>query len=166
MKTLALKLTVASFLLATGSCSAAGALSVEREVTIDNSPATVWKLVGNFNALDVWHPAVVKSELNGNGTRVGAQRRLTLDDGATRLEKLLSYSTAKRSYSYSILESALPVANYKATLTLTPAEEGRTLMKWSSTFDANGVSDEEATAIIGGLHDAGLAKVRANFKPQ
>lgn len=166
MKTRTLPLSVAGFLLATGTCFAAGALSVEREVTVDNSPATVWKLVGNFNALDVWHPAVVKSELNGNGTQVGAQRLLTLDDGATRLEKLLSYSATKRSYSYSILESALPVANYKATITLTPAEEGRTLMKWRSTFDANGVSDEQATTIIGGLHDAGMAKVRANFKQQ
>lgn len=165
MKMRTLPLTAAGFLLATGSCFAAGALSVEREVTIDNTPATVWKLVGPFNSLDVWHPAVVKSELKGNGTQVGAQRLLTLDDGATRLEKLLSYSAAQRSYSYSILESALPVANYKATLTLTPAEEGRTLMKWRATFDANGVRDEEATTIIGSLHDAGMAKVRANFKP-
>ena len=83
MNTLALKLTVASLLLATGSCFAAGALSVEREVTVDNSSATVWKLVGNFNSLDVWHPAIVKSELNGNGTKVGTRRLLTLSDGAT-----------------------------------------------------------------------------------
>ncbi|KQW66128.1 SRPBCC family protein [Methylibium sp. Root1272] len=166
MKIRTLPLSVAGFLLATGSCFAAGALSVEREVTIDNSPATVWKLVGNFNAIDVWHPSVLKSELKGQAGQAGARRLLTLDDGATRLEKLLSYSAAQRSYSYAIVESALPVANYKATLTLTPAEEGRTLMKWRATFDANGVSDEEATTIIGGLHDAGMAKVRANFKPQ
>lgn len=166
MKTLPLKLTVASLLLATGSCFAAGALSVEREVTVDNSSATVWKLVGNFNSLDVWHPAVVKSELNGNGTKVGARRLLTLGDGATILEKLLSYSAAKSSYSYSILKSPLPVANYKSTITLTPVDEGHTLMKWSSTFDANGVSDEQAATIIGGIYDAGMAKVVANFKKQ
>ncbi|QAZ38755.1 SRPBCC family protein [Methylibium sp. Pch-M] len=164
MKTRTLPLGLAGILLATGSCFAAGALSVEREVTIDNSPATVWKLVGNFNALDVWHPAVLESELQGKAGQVGARRRLTLDDGATRLEKLLSYSATQRSYSYAIVESALPVANYKATITLTPADEGRTLMTWRSTFDAKGVSDEQATTIIGGLQDAGMAKLRANFK--
>lgn len=164
MNTLALKLGVAGVLLATGSCFAAGALSVEREVTVDNVPATVWKLVGNFNALDVWLPAVVTSELKGNGTQAGAQRLLTLDDGATRREKLLSYSAAKRSYRYAIVESALPVTHYEATITLTPADEGRTLMTWRSTFDASGVSDEQATAIVGGLCDAGLAKLRANFR--
>jgi len=164
MKTRTFLLSVAGLLLAIGSCFAAGALSVDREVTIDTSPATVWKLVGNFNAIDIWHPAVLKSELQGQAGRAGARRLLTLEDGATRIEKLLSYSAAQRSYSYSILESGLPVANYKATLTLAPAEEGRTLMIWRATFDANGVSDEQATAIIGSLHDAGMAKVRANFR--
>lgn len=164
MKTRTLSLGLAGILLATGSCFAAGALSVEREVTIDNSPATVWKLVGNFNALDVWHPAVLESELQGKAGQAGARRRLTLDDGATRLEKLLSYSAAQRSYSYAIVESALPVANYKATITLTPAEEGRTRMTWRSTFDAKGVSAEQATTIIGALQDAGMAKLRANFR--
>ncbi|MFM9917271.1 MAG: SRPBCC family protein [Rhizobacter sp.] len=166
MKTPALKVTVASLLFAAGSCFAAGALSVSREVTVDNSTATVWKLVGNFNALDVWHPAVVKSELNGNGTKVGTRRLLTLGDGATILESLLNYSAPKTTYSYSIIKSPLPVANYKSTITLTPVDEGHTLMKWSSTFDANGVSDEQAATIIGGIYDAGMAKVVANFKKQ
>ncbi len=166
MKSLALKLTAVGLLFATGSCFAAGAISVTREVTVDNSTATVWKLVGNFNALDVWHPAVTSSSVNGNGTKVGTRRLLTLGDGATILEALTSYSAAKTSYSYSILKSPLPVANYKSTLTLTPVDEGHTLMKWSSTFDANGASDEQATAVIAGIYDAGLAKVVANFKKQ
>ncbi|HOX67275.1 MAG: SRPBCC family protein [Rhizobacter sp.] len=166
MKTLALKVTVASLLLATGSCFAAGALSVSREVTVDNSQATVWKLVGNFNALDVWHPAVIKSELKGSATKVGARRLLTLGDGATILESLLTYNAAKTTYSYSIVKSPLPIANYKATITLTPVDETHTLMQWSSTFDANGVSDEQASTIIGGIYDAGMAKVVANFKKQ
>ncbi len=165
MKTLALKLTVASVLLATGSCyAAAGALSVTREVTVDNSPATVWKLVGNFDSLDVWHPAVRFSALSGKGNKVGTRRLLTLADGATILETLLSYSATKTSYSYSIVKSPLPVKNYRATITLTPAADGYTTMKWTSTFDANGASDEQATEVIGGIYDGGLAKVVANFK--
>lgn len=166
MKTLTLKLVAASLMIATGSCFAAGALSVTREVTVDNSAATVWKLVGNFNALDVWHPAVVNSALNGTGTKVGSRRLLTLGDGATILEALTSYSAAKTSYSYSILKSPLPVSNYVSTLTLKPVDEGHTLMKWTSTFDANGVPDDKATEIIGGIYDAGMAKVVANFKKQ
>lgn len=164
MKTPALKLTVASLLLAAGTCFAAGALSVSREVTVDNSPATVWKLVGNFDSLDVWHPAVTSSSLNGSGTKVGTRRLLTLSDGATIVESLVSYSAAKMSYSYTIIKGPFPVANYRSTLTLTPTAEGHTLMTWTSTFDAKGVPDEKATEIIGGVYDSGMAKVVANFK--
>lgn len=166
MKTLFLKLAAASCLLSTGGCFAAGAVSVERKVTVDNSPTTVWKLMGNFNALDVWHPAIVKSELKGTGAGTGEWRLLTLENGATILEKLLSYSATEKSYSYLILKSPLPVANYQGSITLAPAEEGQTVVKWSSTFDAVGVSDEQAAKIIGGIYEAGLAKLAANFKPQ
>lgn len=164
MKKLAPSLTVVGLLLASSTCFAAGALSVSREVTVDNTPATVWKLVGNFNSLDVWHPAVKSSEINGKGTKVGTRRLLTLQDGATILEALRTYSDAKNSYSYAIVKSPLPVANYVSTITLTPAADGHTLMKWTSTFDANGVSDEQATEVIQGIYDSGMAKVVANFK--
>ena len=166
MNTMALKFTVAAALLAAGSSQAAGALSVTREVTVDSSPSTVWKLVGNFNALDVWHPAVTNSAMKGTGTQPGSTRVLTLGNGATILEKLVSYSAAKTSYSYAIVKSPLPVKNYVATITLVPLDDGKTQIKWTSTFDAAGVPDDQAREVIGGVYDGGLAKVVANFVRQ
>ncbi len=152
-------------LLLIASCSfAAGALSVEREATVDAAPDTVWKLVGNFNALDVWHPAVAKSTMKGAGTKAGATRELTLGNGAKINEKLTAYSAVKHSYSYAITASPLPVKNYLSTLTLSPAGEGKTLVKWSSTFDANGASDDEAKKVIEGVYDGGLARIGSTFK--
>lgn len=152
-------------LLMIATCSfAAGALTVEREATVDGSPDTVWKLVGNFNALDVWHPAIVSSTMKGAGTKAGALRFLTLGDGAKIEEKLTAYSGVKHSYSYSIVTGPLPVKNYLSTLTLSPAGEGKTLVKWSSTFDANGVSDDEAKKVIGGIYDGGLSRVGSTLK--
>ena len=123
----ALKFTIACALLVAGSSHAAGNLSVTREVIIDSTPATVWKLVGNFNALDVWHPAVSKSELNGAGTKVGTRRLLTLvDSKKTIIEQLTAYDAAKTSYSYTIVRGPLPVVNYNGTLTLNATPEGKT----------------------------------------
>ena len=151
-------------LLLAGAASAghAGELSVQREMTIDRAPATVWKMVGDFNALDVWHPAVARSTATGNAP--GATRLLTLGDGATISEKLLARDPAKYSYSYAILKSPLPVKNYKSTLQLSPTPDGKTLMRWSSTFEAAGADDAKAQEVIQGIYDAGLAKVVANFK--
>lgn len=164
----ALKLTVASALLVVGSSHAAGTLSVTREVTIDSTPATVWKLVGNFNALDVWHPAVSKSELNGASTKVGTRRMLTLADGKqTIIEQLTAYDTAKTSYSYTMVRSSLPVVNYNGTITLNATPDGKTLMKWTSTFDAaEGGNSASATQAVESLCDSGLAKLVNNFAKQ
>ena len=164
----ALKFAVASALLVVGSSHAAGNLSVTREVTIDSTPATVWKLVGNFNAMDVWHPAVSKSEVNGAGTKVGTRRTLTLADGKqTIIEQLSPYDAAKTSYSYTIVSGPLPVVNYSSSITLNTTPEGKTSLKWSSTFDAAAGADAAAaTKAVEGIYDSGLAKLVNNFARQ
>jgi mxaD protein len=154
--------TLAAALVLAASAAQAGELKVEREMTIDKAPATVWKMVGDFNALDVWHPAVASS--TATGSKPGATRLLTLGNGATISEKLLARDPARHSYSYAILKSPLPVKNYKSTLQLKPTADGKTLMTWSSTFEANGADDAKAQEVIQGIYDAGLAKVAANFK--
>ena len=72
----------------------------------------VWKLIGGFNALPDWHPAVAKSTLEDGG-RV---RKLDLVGGGSITERLESFDENEKTYSYSIVAGPLPVANYKATL--------------------------------------------------
>lgn len=153
----------ASLMLAAGSV-AAGNLAVSRQVVVDRPPATVWKLLGDFNALDVWLPPVVNSTFSGEATKPGAVRVLDLGNNVTVTEKLMAYSSANRSYSYAFLASPLPVNNYVATIELSAAPEGKTLIKWSSTFDAAGAPDDKAKEAIQGIYDAGLAKVAAIFR--
>jgi mxaD protein len=142
---------------------AAGNLAVSREITLDRSPATVWKLVGEFNSLDVWLPPVLGSSFTGAATQPGAVRQLDLGNNVGVTEKLLAYSAAQHSYSYAFLKSPLPVKNYVATIELTETADGKTLMKWRSTFDADGAPDDKAKEAILGIYDAGLAKVAAIF---
>ena len=158
----------ASLTLATGSF-AVGSLAVSREITVDRPPATVWKLMGEFNALDVWLPPVLSSARVGNtltsaASVPGAIRRLELGGNASVTEKLVAYSSAKHSYSYAFVESPLPVKNYVATIELKPTTDGKTLIKWHSTFDADGAPDDQAKQAIQGIYDAGLAKVATIFK--
>jgi hypothetical protein len=40
---------------------------------------------------------------------------------------------------------------------------GRTLIRWHSTFDAAGVPDDQAKQAILGIYDAGLARVALIF---
>ena len=154
----------ALILLAAGSGFAAGGLSVTREATLDAAPATAWKLIGNFNGLDAWHPAVAGSTGKGSGTAAGSTRALALVGGGTVDEKLTAYSAAKRSLTYTIMKSPLPVKNYVSTMTVSPTAGGKSLIKWSATFDANGADDAKAKEVIGGIYNAGLGKATAIFK--
>jgi mxaD protein len=151
----------ATFLLATSAHG--GSLSVSREITVDRTPATVWKLLGEFNALDVWLPPVQSSASTGVPTRPGAIRVLDLGNNARVTEKLLAYDGAKRSYSYAFVKSPLPVKEYVATIELREAPDGRTLVRWHSTFDAAGVPDDQAKQAILGIYEAGLARVALIF---
>ena len=44
------------------------------------------------------------------------------------------------------------------------AAGNRTLVKWSSTFDADGAPDEQAKQAILGIYDAGLRRLEAIFR--
>ena len=152
----------ATLLLVAGSGFAASGLSITREATLDAAPATAWKLIGNFQGLDVWHPALAGSQ--GTGNAAGSTRVLSLVGGGTINEKLTAYSATKRSLTYVIVKSPLPVKNYVSTMTVSPTGDGKSLVKWTSTFDANGADDAKAKEVIGGIYDAGLSKATAILK--
>jgi hypothetical protein len=154
----------AASLMVAASSFAAGSLSVSREMVVERPAATVWKLVGSFNSLDVWLPPVRGSSFTGNATQPGAIRMLDLGNNASVTEKLLSYSGTEHRNSYAFLSSPLPVKNYVAAIELSAAGEGKTRVKWSSTFDADGAPDDKAKEAILGIYDAGLTKLAAIFR--
>lgn len=154
-----LRLLAAIAMLATSAAAFAAPLSVSREMAVDGAPDAVWKKMGDFNAMDKWHPAVAKSTVSAPGNKPGTTRVLTLGDGATITEKLVAYDAAKHSYTYEILESPLPVKNYRSTVQLKPGAGGKTMMKWNSTFEAKGAPDDKAKEVITGIYDAGLGSV-------
>ena len=126
-----------------------------------NVPADqVWEIVGRFNALPEWHPAVEKSELEDDGKL----RRLSLVGGGSIVERLEKLDEKEQLYRYSIIESPLPVANYSATLRVKPSKDGKSCsVEWSSDFNPAGASMEEATKAIQGVYQAGLDNLNKLF---
>lgn len=122
---------------------------------------SVWSVIGGFNALPDWHPAVEKSEIEGQGK--GSVRTLHLAGGGTITERLEQLDDEGKLYSYSILSSPLPVANYKSTLRLKEKEDGTCTVEWSSDFEAAGAPDNEAVKVIQGVYQAGFDNLRKMF---
>ena len=125
------------------------------------SAETIWKLIGGFNALPDWHPAIAKSEIETEGNTTF--RRLSLVGGGSILEKLEKSDEDGHLYSYSILESPLPIANYSATIRVTDNEGGGCTIEWSSEFEASGAPENEAVKAIEGIYQAGFDNLRKMF---
>ena len=67
------------------------------------------------------------------------------------------------SYSYEILESPLPVANYASTLHVEKAPGGA-LIVWMGAFDAKDAPDAKAIEVIEGIYDGGLGSLASKVK--
>ncbi|HWJ18832.1 MAG TPA: SRPBCC family protein [Geobacterales bacterium] len=153
-----------AFLIATASFCFAGsafALDVKKMVDVPAAPEAVWKTIGDYCGIANWHPAIEKCEIS---KKDGATfRTLSLKGGGTILEKQTAWDDKSRTYSYTIEESPLPVANYKATISVAPKGSGSAII-WTSNFNAKGADDAKASSTIGGIFDAGLASIAAKAK--
>lgn len=127
-------------------------------------PAAVWKRIRDFNALPAWHPAIASSELEGE-PGVGVVRHFFLTDGGELREKLLALADDEYSCSYAMLESPLPLKNYRARFRLHPVTAtGETFMEWSAGFDiTDPAAESETTDIVNGVFSGGIESLRQAF---
>lgn len=143
-------------------------VNVYRSAVIAAPIAAVWDCVRDFNALPAWHPAIAKSEIEDGraSDSIGCVRSFSLQDGGHLREQLLAMSDPDHSVTYSILVSPMPVANYVATLRLTPVTVGEhTFAEWWADFDVTaGSTDAEMAATIGdGVFVGGFEALRRRF---
>ena len=147
-------LAVAALTLGFGPATA---LELSRHIEAPGLPPAVWEFAGGFCAIKDWHPLIADCQETKEGD--ATFRTLTLKDGGKIKEKLLESDDT--SYSYEIVESPLPVKNYKAKLSVADGNhENRTMVEWSAEFEANGASDDEATKKIKDIFDGGLKGIK------
>ena len=133
--------------------AAVPAAAVESSIAGSSAAAAgaVWAKIGDFCGIGNWHPAIEKCALPADGK----MRTLSLKGGGTIVEKLEKRDDTGHSYTYSIVEGPLPVANYVSTISVAPAGAGSTIT-WSGKYDAKGASDADAKKTIDGVYQAGI----------
>jgi hypothetical protein len=120
-------------------------------------------MIGGFNELARWHPAVVKSEEVKDKSGV-TTRRLTLSDGGVIVAELEEHDDKARTYSYSVIETPLPVAGYHVRLHVRELADGYSCtVAWTSEFEASGAPESDAVKLIRGLYEAGFDNLRRLF---
>jgi hypothetical protein len=115
----------------------------------------VWRLVGGWNALPDWHPAVEKSEIEQGGHL----RRLRLADGSEITERLEKLDSGERTYTYSITACALPLTNYRSTITVR-AERDASTVEWSTNFEPLGAPEADVVKSLSDFYQAGFDNLK------
>jgi dienelactone hydrolase len=126
--------------------SATSAPALESSVTARSSlpPGELWRKIGDFCGITAWDPAVERCDLSEDGK----QRTILFFGGLGRAVTVLdAWDDANRSFRWTTSSAPAPVSNYRATLSVI-AEGQTSVLKLSASFDAKGVSDEEAKRII------------------
>jgi mxaD protein len=144
-------------------------LKVVKSVTVAAPVDKAWAAVKDFDSLNKWHPGFAKDEIiKGSNNKVGAVRRLTVKDGPTFTEELLAFNEANHSYRYRIIESPLPITDYKSSIAVQPAANGGSRITWRGTFKRKNSSDKPPEAesdagvkkFVSGVYDGGLDNLK------
>jgi len=144
-------------------------LNVALTTALAAAPAEVWSVIGDFQDMS-WHPAIHATTGSG-GNEVAATRQLVLGakGGPTIDEVLDTYDAESMSYGYRITDvkmEVLPVADYASQLTVTPRDEGGSIVEWRGTFhrgNPDALNDAAAIGAIEGVYQAGLDALTARF---
>jgi NADPH:quinone reductase len=137
---------------------------IVRSTVIDAPIERVWAVLRDFNSHDQWHPAIARSEIEGGerSDQVGCIRSFTLQDGSHIREQLIALSETDHQSTYCIVQSAVPLQRYVATVTLKRITDGnRTLWHWQSSFQTPaGKEAELADLVARGVYEAGFEGLR------
>jgi dienelactone hydrolase len=110
-------------------------------------PDELWKKIGDFCGVASWDPAVENCVLSADGKH----RTSAYFGGIVRTEaELEDWSDADRSFSWKNASSSSgSVANYHGRISVTADGKG-SVLKWSASYEAQGVPDPQARSLIDG----------------
>lgn len=135
---------------------------VSETLTVDVPISDVWKLIGGFETMHSWHPAISASEIFERGGIM--HRRLTLTSGDTIEESMDEHSDEAKSYSYTMTDfGPLPLSAYSATLSVTPADNGGSEISFAGTFEVKSVPNFVVAKAVSKIFRSGLDGIANHF---
>jgi mxaD protein len=144
-------------------------LVVSEIIQIKAEPAKVWNMVKHFDGLKNWHPAFAVSDIvSGSDGKLGAIRSITIKDGPSFTEELLAMNEPGMAFTYSVIESPLPLDRYLSTMSVKSDGAGGSIVTWVGQFSRKNPrsqppeaeNDAAVLGLITGAYQAGLQNLK------
>ena len=109
---------------------------IDKTATTSGDPAAVYELLADGSTWPTWSP-IGSFELiePGDGTPEGLGAIRLFTTGRHKSRERVVERRHGAAFAY-VLEAGLPLRDYKAVITLSPAAAGGTTINWHSTFTA------------------------------
>ena len=106
-------------------------IEIEHETTTTAPQAAVWSLLSDLETWDSWGPWT-ETRLDGDIRTMVSERKRMGGKPYVMKERVIAL-VEPDSLEYELL-SGLPVKDYHAKVTLSPAADGGTTIRWAATF--------------------------------
>ena len=144
-------------------------LVVSEVIQIKAEPAKVWSFLKRFDGLKDWHPLFAASDIvSGRDGQLGAIRSITIKEGPSFTEELLAVNESGMAFTYSVIESPLPIDRYLSTMSVKSDGHGGSIVTWVGQFSrknprANPPEAENDASVVGlitGAYQGGLQNLK------
>ena len=133
------------------------------EGEFEMSADSLWGVVRDFGDVG-WLPGR-KTTYTSEGEGVGMIRTIRTGPLPTVREQLHEIDEKNRLIRYAVIEgNPMPVRDYVGTMQAIDLGGERSRLVWSSTWEPDGISEEDATKAVHGLYAGVLAVMKANLE--
>ena len=104
-------------------------IEVETNLVVDIDAAQSWSIVNDWENLHQLTPEVVESTIV-NGEGLSSIWKINLVNGGSITEKMVYYDSSKRTMSYVMTETPMPIENYLAVIKVEPYGISKSLVSF------------------------------------
>jgi hypothetical protein len=136
---------------------------VRESCELGASAHQVWTLISDFGGFAEMLVASRDGTVQVSGTAIGMTRTVTIGDDHL-IERLEDFDDINWRTGYSMLATGpLPIADYRATISLSPLAGDRCALDWVGSFVPDGASETEAADAVRTVYVEGIELMRQRF---
>ncbi|SNR75411.1 Polyketide cyclase / dehydrase and lipid transport [Haloechinothrix alba] len=119
--------------------------TLRHHALVNSSPEAIWEVVSDAPAISGWFPAITDS--TGDNRR----RTVTLADGSTLQEDIVTCDPELRRFQYRIVGGDLPIDSHLGTIDVIRIDDRRSLVVYSTEIEPSSVAETFSGAIADGV---------------
>lgn len=138
-------------------------VKVTNDIEITGNLDAVWTVISNLVNLDILVPEIIsKTEMVGNGK--GSVITLTLKtNGLEVVEKVTKLDNKKHIIVYEMLETPMPISNYKATIKIIPFKTNNYKVSFDAVFKVQDKNRETMEKTIANFQKTLLSNIKKQY---